>query len=243
MTLTQLASYITTKLSDTDSASVTVCKDFINRRYQMIWDGALWTETMGVLSVPVTAGTAEVTLSGTPSITFFQSVSVPSTAIDFPVAMKFTLNSDASGDGSELLGYDWQTFFQIDVGAWNSVTARQSTPKNFINLPKNGNGSARLKPVPVPNADGVIFVLGKLKWVALGDSDSPCLRAIDNAVLCYAEGDMLERARQYAKAQAKYAEGAMHVKTMFDIEKGQQQSISMITPMEEGFYDPTGGPQ
>ena len=41
MTLTELSNFVTTKLSDTDSSSVSVCKDFINRRYQMIWDSGL----------------------------------------------------------------------------------------------------------------------------------------------------------------------------------------------------------
>jgi len=241
MTLSDLASFITTKLSDTDTASVAACKSFINRRYQMIWDSALWTETMGVVSKNVAAGDTELTLSDAPTITFFQNATVPTTFLDFPVAMRFTANTDT--DGSEMLGYDWQTFFQLDPNQWNNIAARQTTPRNFINLPKDGSGYCRMKPVPVPNAAGVIYVLGKLKWVTLGDADSPCLRGIDNALLAFAESDMLERARQYGKAQAKTGEGAAHIQIMRDIEKGQQQSISMITPMEEGIFDPTGGPQ
>jgi hypothetical protein len=40
----------------------------------------------------------------------------------------------------------------------------------------------------------------------------------------------------------KTDEAGVQVGIMKDIEKGQQQSISVITPMEEGYYDPTGGP-
>lgn len=240
MTLSELATFVCTKLSDTDAASVAVCKSFINRRYQMVWDSSLWTETLGVTSKAVVQGDTELVLSDAPSITFFQSASVPTTFIDFPVAMRFTAGTDT--DGSEMLGYDWQTFFQIDPNAWNNVSGRQTTPTNFINLPKNGSGYCRIKPVPVPNAAGTCYVLGKLKWVALADSDSPCLRGIDNALLAFAEADMLERGRQYGKAQAKFTEAGAHVGIMKDIEKGQQQSISRITPMEEGVFDPAGGP-
>lgn len=240
MTLSELSAFICSKLSDTDTASVTACKGFINRRYQMIWDSALWTDSLGVASKSVAAGDTTVTLNTAPSVTFYHSASVPTTYLDFPVAMRFTV--DGETDGTEMTGHDWATFFQLDVNAWNSVAGRNTTPKNFINLPKDGSGYARLKPVPVPDAAGTVFVLGKLKWVALGDSDTPCLRGVDNALLAFAEGDMLERARQYGKAQNKYAEAAAAVTIMQDIEKGQQQSISTITPMEEGVYDPTGGP-
>lgn len=240
MTLSELASFITTKVLSTDADSVAVCKEFLNRRYQMIWDAAPWTETLGVVEKAVAQGDTEVVLDSAPSITFFHSGSVPTTYLDFPIAMRFTV--DTEDDGTEMIGYDWQRFFQIDPNAWNDIDHRQSRPTNFINLPRNGTGKARIKPVPVPSAAGTVYVLGKLKWVALGDTDSPCLRGIDNALLAYGEADMLERARQYGKAQSKFAEAAAQVAIMKDIEKGQQQSISVITPMEEGYYDPTGGP-
>ena len=76
MTLSELATFICTKLSDTDADSVAVCKSFINRRYQMIWDSALWTETLGVIEKPVAQGDTEVALDTAPTITFFQSASV-----------------------------------------------------------------------------------------------------------------------------------------------------------------------
>lgn len=233
MTLSELATFITSKLSSTDTDSVTACKSYINRRYQMIWDSALWTDTLGISTKAVTAGDQTITLDGAPSITFYQSAVAPSTKIDFPVAVKIT--ETGNEDGFETPNADWITFFQIDPNAWIDTTSRRATPTNFINLPKDGSGYARIKPVPVPSSDGTLYVLGKLKWVQLADTDSPCLRGIDNALLAFAEGDMLERARQYAKAQAKYSEAAANVTLMEDIEKGQQQSVSRIIPLEEGI--------
>jgi hypothetical protein len=240
MTLSEQATFICNKLSDTDADSVAACKGFINRRYQMVWDSALWQESLGIVSKDVTASTETITLDSTPSITFFQSAVAPTTALDFPVAMRFTVTGQT--DGLEMTGHDWATFFQLDPNVWNNVAGRNTTPKNFINLPKDGSGYPRIKPVPVPDMDGTGYVLGKLKWVALTDNDTPCLRGIDNVLLAFAEGDMLERGRQYGKAQNKYAEAAAGVKIMTDLEKGQQQSISSVTPLEEGYYDPTGGP-
>ena len=240
MTLSELADFVTTKLSDTDAASVTVCKSFINRRYQMIWDKYLWTETLGVVSKAVVASDTSLTLDGAPDITFYQSASVPTTFIDFPVATRFT--PTGQDDGMEAIGYDWQTFFQLDPNVWNDVSGRRATPTGFINLPKDGSGYCRIKPVPTPDAAGTLYVLGKLKWVALDDNDSPCLRGVDNALLAYVEADMLERARQYGKAQNKYAEGKALEQVMTDIEKVQQASGSRVVPLEEGYDDPAGGP-
>lgn len=228
MTLTEIATLITSKLSDTEAASVTTCKSYINRRYQMIWDSSLWTETLGIVSQATAANETETVLSTAPSITFYQSASIPTTYADFVVAAKFTRTGDSAG--VEIIGQDWVSFFQLDPNMWLDVANRRATPTNFINLPKNGAGYARVKMNPTPDVAGTLYVFAKLKWVTLGDSDSPALRGIDNALLAFAEGDMLERARQYAKAQAKYAEAAANVQIMREIEKGQQQSNSVIIP-------------
>jgi hypothetical protein len=238
MTLSELAAQITGKSFDTDAASVTACKSFINFRYKMIWESALWTESLGISTKAVTAGDTSITIDGAPSITFYHSAVAPTTVIDFPVAVKFT--TTGVDEGVDILNAEWVTFFQLDPNAWIDVSNRRATPTNFINLPKDGSGYCRIKPVPVPSDDGSLYVLGKLKWVELGDSDSPCLRGIDNALLAAAEGDMLERARQYGKAQVKFAEAAAMRKLMLDVEKGQQQSISRIIPLEEGINDEFG---
>lgn len=233
MTLSELATFITSKLSDTDAASVAACKSYINRRYQMIWESALWTESLAVSTKAVTAGDASITIDGAPTLTFYHSAVAPTAKIDFPVAMKIT--ETGNDEATEVVNADWITFFQLDPNAWLDTSSRRATPTNFINLPKDGSGYCRIKPVPVPLVDGTLYVLGKLKWVELADADTPSLRGIDNALLAFAEGDMLERARQYGKAQAKYGEAAANVKLMLDIEKGQQQSISRIIPLEEGM--------
>jgi len=228
MTLTEIADFVKTIISDTTSDSVTVCKSFFNKRYQMIWDSGLWTETLGVASKAVAAEDTEITIDSVPSITFYQSSSAPTTFINFPVAMRFT--ETGKEDGLNLLNNNWMTFFQIDPNAWENVPARRANPTNFMNLPKDADGFCRVKPVPVPSAAGTLFVLGKLNWVELGDSDSPALNGIDNALIHYATGDMLKRSRQREAGDRELAEGAAHVQIMVDMEKSQRQSISRIIP-------------
>jgi len=234
MTLTELANHVCTTVSQTDTDSVTVCKTFVNYRYRMLWDMALWTETLGVASQAVAASDEEVSISATPSLTFYQSSSAPSTKIEHPVAIRFTKTDD--DNGIEIINEDWLTYFQIDINAWNNVDNRKTTPKNFIHLPKDSSGNCRIKLIPTPDKAGTLYVLGKLKWVELADSDSPALNGADNALMAYAEHDMLKRARQYGKAQAMLMEAQAHNAIMRDLEKGQRQSISRVIPIETAVY-------
>jgi hypothetical protein len=150
--------------------------------------------------------------------------------MDFPVAVRFVVTG--MQDGSELVGSDWWTFFQLDPNAWENDANHRATPRGFVNIPKDSAGRCRIKLVPTPDQAGTLYVLGKMKLTNLSsDTDSPTLRGVDNALLAYAEGDMLERSRQFAKAQLKYAEGAEHVRVMRDMERGQQQAYSSIVPM------------
>lgn len=241
MTLTELSTFITSKLSDTDTSSVAACKTYCNQAYRMAWDSALWVDTLGISTKAVSAGDTTITLDGVPSVTFYQSGSSPSTFIDLVVASKFTRTGD--DEGVEAVASDFASFFALDPNAWIDTTSRRGNPANYIPLPRDASGYMRIKPVPVPDVAGTQYVLGKLKWVALTDNDSPALRGADNFILAMAEGFMLERARQRAAAQLKFTEGAAHLALMRDIERGQQQIQSRIVPDDDGFYDPTGGPQ
>lgn len=229
MTLSEMADFVTTKMMDTESDSVAICKDFINRRYHMIWDSAIWSESLGTVSQPVLINVADVTLSTAPSVFYYPtSSSVAGTKLDFIVAAKFVPTGEESG--SETINSDWATFFQTDPGLFENVSSRRAFPSNYVNLPKDASGYCRIKLVPATSQAGNVFALGKLKLQDLGDNDSAVIRGVDNALLAFAEGDMYERSRQFSKSQVKFTEAAAHIQIMKDLEKGQQQSISRIIP-------------
>lgn len=236
------------KLSFTDSATIALANKFCVRRYSMIWDSCLWNDTLGVISTPVTDGTELVTLDQTVSATY-ASGSGYSMFLDFPVAARFTI--DGETDGIEIPAAEWVSFFQLDPNTWNNVDSRKSTPNNFVNWvriigPSYGEaGVPRIKLVPTPNTNGTLFILGKKQsqmrqfgeaTAITNDSDFE-LRGIENALMAYTEGDLLEYSRQYGKAQAKFQEGAAQVSIMKDMERGQQQQISRIIP--DSLYDYT----
>ena len=80
-------------------------------------------------------------------------------------------------------------------------------------------------------------MLGKLTLPALTDSDSPKINGIDNALLAYVEGDMLEHMRQYGKAQVKQQEAAGAMMLMRDLESAQSAKIARLIPEVPNVWD------
>lgn len=251
MTPSQIAQAACDKLSFTDSATLELAKKFVVRRYSMIWDSCLWNDTLGVISQVVTAGQEIVNLSEYVSSTY-SSYNGANSYLDIPVAVRFTTTGDS--DGIEVPSAEWQSFFQLDPNVWNNVDSRKSTPGNFVNFTRLMNdgvttygdsGVPRIKLVPTPIQDGTLFVLGKKQSPIrqLGETATVLanqafeIRGVENALMAFTEGDLLEFSRQYGKAQAKFAEAAAHVGTMKDMERGQQQQISRIIP--DSLYDYT----
>ncbi len=237
MTLTELADQITTKMSDTDSASVTTCKKFINNRYRMMFQASLWTNSMGVVSSAVAAEDEIITLSDEPSIFYYPTSSTTASSapkLDFIVAVRFT--ETGKSDGLECVGGSWVQFFQLDPNMWNNTTDRRATPQNFVPLPPDASGNCRVKPIATPKNAGTLYALGKLKFTEMGDTDSPIINGAENALLAYAEGDMLERSMQYQKGQLKFSEAANLLQICRDLDNVQQDKTSVIIPMVVDYW-------
>jgi len=203
MTKTALAQFVADKLQKTDTDSLTLLKTFIDLRYEMIWNAGLWRETLGTTSYSVAAETEDVTLNST---------------VDFPVA--------ASWDNDGIYPVNYETVFQIEPDEFN----QSGTPTSFVVLPKDSSGNAVIKLVRKPNTAKTLLVLGKLKITALGDTDSPKINGVDNALLAYVESDMLEHMRQYGKAQVKQGEAAAQMALMRDLEMGQAAKETRVIP-------------
>jgi hypothetical protein len=125
-------------------------------------------------------------------------------AADFTSITGF-LSPDANAF-AEIQVSEWWNHFRVDPGRMIDQGNSPQTPEGFIHLPKDASGNPRIRLLPTPPKEGLLHVLGKLKWVALGDNDSPSVHGFDNILLAYGEGDMLERSRKYSKAQVKFQE-------------------------------------
>lgn len=83
-------------------------------------------------------------------------------------------------------------------GGYISLTASQTSCQPAV----------RIQLVYKPTVSVVLRVLCKRKIVPVtNDNDTLCLTNVDNCILAFAQADMLQRARQYGKAQASTAEG------------------------------------
>lgn len=90
-----------------------------------------------------------------------------------------------------------------------------------------------------PQAEAfTLAIIGKKRFRQMNlDTDAPMIRGIDNALIAFATADMLERGRQFGKAQAKVAEATQLVQLAKDVERGQAASSEQIIPepyMQEG---------
>jgi hypothetical protein len=83
-----------------------------------------------------------------------------------------------------------------------------------------------------------LLVLAKRRFRDLtSDQDTPQVQAIENALLAFGEADMLERARQYGKAQAKITEAGAMLQTAKDVAVYQAANIVQLTPETNGEYN------
>ena len=210
MTKTAIAQFVADKLQKSDTDSLTLLKSFVDRRYEMIWDSGLWRESLGTTSYSVTAETSEVTLNST---------------VAFPVA--------AAWDDNQISPTNYETVFMVNPDLFND----SGTPVNYIVLPNDSSDNAVIRLIRKAKEAKTLLVLGKLKITALGDTDSPKINGIDNALIAYVEADMLEHLRQYGKAQAKINEAGAQMGLMRDLETAQSARVSKLIPEVASVWD------
>ena len=222
MTLADMASFICGKVGKSDSESLAKCKEFLARRYELIWSSQLWRDTLVTASQSVAADTQDVTLADS--------------TIDQLVAVRW---SDTT-----LGPVAHEAVYAINPTLFDD----SGTPLAFVTLPKTADGIVRLRLVQKPNQTKTLTVLGKVKLRIIDstnqyqtrnltqDGDSPALRNIDNALLSFAEGDMLARDRQYAKSQLMMQDGVAQVKVATNVEQSQAANNLQLNVVDSGEW-------
>lgn len=183
MTRDQIVSFVCGKVNQTDAMSLAFCADAVNRRYQMIWDEANWLDAMVDAPVSVVAGTSDYAVPA--AIERVVKIATPTGTIE-------------------------PTSLQVLIDSYPELIAGSGAPKFYTEFVISGVQSFRL--YPNPNAAVAIRPYGKRVFAALGASNVPVIRNIDNCLIAFAQADMLERQRQYAKSGEKVKEaGALLV--------------------------------
>jgi len=209
MTRAEIADLVTRKLQRTDTDTLALAKDFVTRRYEMIWDECVWRDSLMTESQSVTEGTSTVLLDNT---------------MDFPVAVRW--------EKHEVLPIDHETVFKLDP----EVFERTGTPMRFIRL-SEVSGQARIQLLEKPDKDGTLLILGKEKITPMNeDGDSPRLHGVTNTLIAFVEHDLLQYDRQFGKAQVKQQEASALLTKMQHIESYQEARIQQIIPVEQGIH-------
>lgn len=110
--------------------------------------------------------------------------------------------------------------------AQQSIVALQATDTVAIKR-------CRVQLLGVINDNTVLRVLGKAKASPFtADTDEPGLTGIENCLIAFAQADMLERERQYGKAQAVKTEAVQLLDQLKRIQTTQQSHHKRFIPQE-----------
>lgn len=322
MTLIELAEFVCDKVGTPDADSVTICKKFLSRRYQLIWDSANWVDSMCMVTVdssashpyllmPLDVGRVisirdandnalgvmdPMTLfSYRPEywdtageVTGFTHVApavcgASSGAVDIPWYLtgyptnhpedvgyadfditlekvdgtvsqfkRFDIDSSAFNLGSFFWVLSASVSF-VGLESTDVIILRESTDSGtirvrFINPDGDSSASdnatsatyspaprrARVRLMKKPESAGSMLCLCKRVPTRFDeDHHVPQITDIENALICMAHGDMLQRQRQYTRAQQQLAEGQTHMRVRLDLERNQSASSLRIIPQVE----------
>lgn len=140
--------------------------------------------------------------------------------------------------GSNPTNYAWTQVYSITKDRTTSYVAVQNAAATRTMLvPPTATevrvAAIRLVPTPEYTAGQsvTLYVLGKRPIRPMAESnDLPMIAGLDNVMIAFGQADMLERGRQYAKAQVKVQEGMELLKMAKDLEQNQSARIQQIIP-------------
>lgn len=197
MTLAEIADFVCSKVGQLDATSQGLCRDYANRRYEMIYDTENWQDTLAF-------GVGSTTVDS-------EYLAIPDT-----LERVLSIRYDSGNKRLWLEKVDVPFLLETDP----TIFERSGTPKYYAEERVSDVNSIRLAPTP----DEVVEVdfWGKKVFAPLvEDDDSPIIRNIDNCLIAYVQGDMLQRMRQYTKAKECVEEAGTLLELMRKDEKEQ----------------------
>lgn len=203
MTRAESVAYCTGKLGITDTTATDKAEDFYDARWSMLWNEEDWRQTRYQETIPVSAGTQDVTVG-----TNCETVK----ACRWAGTTELLPMSDVSALALNPVGYD---------GAGAVL--------GFVQLPKT-SAQVQVRLMQIPTVAGNLLVIGKRKVLALGDTDTPPIAGADQVLNEFVMADLYEWLRQLTKAQYFLQKGGILLQKMKDIERQQSGEISRIIP-------------
>ncbi len=222
MTLGEMASFVCNELGVYDTTSVALAKSFADKEYRTLWDKYPWADTSGYGSVQVAAGTSTVnypagmdriiTLRATTGSGSSPPPTIPDVPDDptLPPASTTLLNS-------RFLDPVDSTFL---IESEPAIFEDRGFVKYYEEIGTASQRQIRLYPIPI--AGTTLLFFGKMICPGLINlSDVSVIRNLDNVIIAYAYFDMLQRQRQYAKAEQKRKEAQELEANAWNLEQQQ----------------------
>jgi hypothetical protein len=217
LTLADYVNFITPKVGQTDTVSRGLCREFIKHRYRMIYDMRNWKDAL-VLKTGLSVTTTGV-MDYPADVERIVAIRSTGTHMLTPTDSAFIMLQDPALFEQTGDPLSWEDYYE--------PSASQDNP---------GAGTHKIRVFPTPQVTTAIILQGKRIFDQLvQDSDSPALRNIDQALIAFGTADMLQRQRQYAKAQAVLQEAAAALDGMVRAETERAGHQVRVVPYTEDY--------
>ena len=202
MTRDQITTLVTKTVGQEDATSVSLCNDYVQRAYEMVWNAELWRDT-------VTIDQTATTSAGT------NTVNLPS---GFERVVSVQLLS-----GGTPLGFLDPTTATILLQTNPTALTVQGVPTAYEEF-VHTDGVKKIRLFPIPNATYTLMMVGKRACPVLTGSDSIQIRNVDNAVIAFVMADMYTKLRHLAKAaeMAKKGGAALESARVIEVQGSNQ---------------------
>lgn len=205
-------------------------------------------QTMGLPNAAITSIQFQVFNGSGESATIIIHGVVLDASSGQTVEITETLTISQSGAGSVVPVNNFKQVFSLSRSAGISrigVKINGSSTYNFV-MPANQQEFrfAQYRFFPVPQSAWTWILTHKIRCPdqnAVNINDSPAIKHLEDALIAYTQAGMLERQRQYSKAQAKTQEAAMFVDGAKKIIREQSQFFQQITPETYDLTNLRGG--
>jgi len=173
--------------------NVILARNFLKRRYRMIWDSFAWKDSL-------TTATASTTIA--------------QNYITMPAGIERAVSVTA--DGKLLDPVDAAYLMQVDP----TIFTRSGVPLVFEE--RDVSGAKRIMLFPIPDAVYSVTVAGKKTITNLSaDTDSPVIRNIDNVLIVFAACDLQARLGNNEQAKALLEEASAELQALQKLESEQ----------------------
>ena len=205
MTIRELAEKACQMLNLQDEDSIQKAISYAISRFNTIWNGHLWKDSIGYVSTSAQIADGKCYLHV--PLERVRNIRVNEVAI-YPV--------------------DPSNVFQIDPTAFDTY----GEIAGFSEMGKDADGNRIVQIFKIPrDVEGQNFlVMGKIKCPELNSESELVLTGVEDALFEFVTGDLWRRDQQFAKANGCYSNGSTFMEAMRKIDGEQSAANPRIVP-------------